>query len=118
MYPAKLSDVDQGVRARVAVERRIVKRMVADLLAAGFELSVMDGEVEHKRTNDPAKLHKDLMETDEDYLFVYKVGEKQRFGHVYFVYGNDGWDVISDHTVNLEQWINPVQEWADSAFGE
>ena len=63
MYPAKLSDVDQSVRARFSIERRIVKRTVADLLAAGFELAVHDGEDWHERTTDAAKLHKQLMET-------------------------------------------------------
>jgi hypothetical protein len=114
MYPAKLSDVDQSVRARVSIERRIVKRTVADLLAAGFELAVYDGEVLHKRTTDAAKLHKDLLETDEDYLFVYKAGEKERFGYVYFVYGNDGYDVISDYTVNLEDALKGVNEFANT----
>ena len=101
MYPAKLSDVDQRVRARVALERRIIKRTVAELLAAGFELAVYDSEVLHKRTTDVAKLHKQLMKTDEDYLFLYKVGEHDREGWVRFTYGNDGYDVISDTCGNM-----------------
>ena len=118
MYPAKLSDVDQSVRARVAIERKIVKRTVSDLLAAGYELAVHDGEDWHERTTDAAKLHAALMETDEDRLFVYKVdgphGKRDWYGWVFFVYGNDGYDVISDYTVNLENDLAAVNAYADT----
>ena len=107
-----------NVRRRHNVEKRIVKRVVADLLAAGYELAVYDGEEWYKRTTDPAKLHKQLMETDEDRLFVYKVpgphGKWDWFGWVFFVYGNDGNDVISDYTVNLEADLKAINEWTDT----
>jgi hypothetical protein len=28
--------------------------------------------------------------------------------------GNNGWDVISDYTVNLEKVLKPINEYADS----
>lgn len=105
------------VQRRHNVEKRIVKHIVADLLAADFELAVHDGEEWHNRTTDAAKLHKALMETDEDRLFVYKAdgpkGRRDWFGWVFFVYGNDGYDVISDYTVNLEPWIEPINKWVE-----
>jgi subtilisin family serine protease len=118
MYPKSLKDVDQSVRAAVAIERRIVKRTVSDLLAAGYELAVHDGEEWHERTTDRAKLHAALMETDEDRLFVYKTdgykGRRDWFGWVFFVYGNDGYNVINDYTINLEEVLKPVNAFADT----
>jgi hypothetical protein len=106
------------VKRRVAVEKRIVKHTVKSLLAAGFELAVHDGEEWHERTTDTAKLHKALMETDEDRLFVYKAdghkGRRDWFGWVFFVYGNDGYDVISDYTTNLEDALAETNKLAES----
>ena len=31
---------------------------------------------------------------------------------VWFVYGNDGWDVVCDYTINLESIIDPIIEYA------
>ena len=53
------------------------------------------------------------METDDDYLFVYKAGQSERFGWVRFVYGNDGYDVISDYTINLEKTLKGVNVFAE-----
>jgi len=112
------ADTTKEVRARIAIETRIVKKTVADLLAKGYELAVHDGEEWHKRTTDAAKLHKALMETDQDRLFVYKAdgpkGRRDWFGWVFFVYGNDGWDVINDYTTNLEADLTEVNALADS----
>lgn len=105
-----------AVRLRIAVEKQIVIKTVADLLAAGYKLTVDQGDGETtKPTTDVKVLHDALMETDEDFLHVYK--DKKHFGWVRFVYGNDGWDVISDYTTNLEAVLKGVNEFA-SAFDE
>jgi hypothetical protein len=58
------------------------------------------------------------METDDDRLFVYKVdgpkGRRDWFGWVFFVYGNDGYDVISDYTTNLESSLTATNKLAES----
>ena len=94
-----------AVRHRIQLERKIVRSLVAELLSHGFELAVFDGEEEHKQTTDSGKLLDQLMETDEDYLYVYPAGAAAMMGHVRLVYGNDGWDVMSDWTTNLDQYI-------------
>lgn len=107
-------DSPPAVKRRQAVEVEIIKATVKALLAAGFSLSVFDGEEDHliepppsaeiqHGSTDTKAIYKALYETDEDYLNAWKDGEI--FGWVRFVYGNDGWDVISDYTVNLEPWI-------------
>jgi hypothetical protein len=80
------------VRLRIAVEKQIVIKTVTDLLAAGYKLNVDDG--------------------DDDYLHVYQ--GKKHIGWVRFVYGNDGWDVISDYTCNLEDALKDVHALANA----
>lgn len=110
-------NVTPAVKARIGIERKIVKLTVKTLLESGFELAVHDGEEWHNRTTDAKKLHDALMETDEDRLFVYRPdgpkGSRDWFGWVFFVYGNDGPDVINDYTVNLEDVLAPVNKYAE-----
>ena len=108
-----------AVRRRHNVEKRIVERVVADLLDAGFELAVDDGGDEpHPRTANKTALYDALMNTDEDRLYVYHKdsppGIDFPMGWVYFVYGNDGWDVICDYTTNLELKLRGALEFAES----
>lgn len=110
MYTTK--GTTRAVRNRIAIERRIVRKVVRDSLAAGFALSVDDGGNEiagpYTKTGD---LYKALMETDDDRLIFIKDGKE--VGWVRFVYGNDGWDVISDYTVNLEEVLKGANELSE-----
>ena len=109
---------------RIAVETRIAKKLVSDLVDAGFELSVAieptdsvdprDNEI--WRSTDKAAIGKAMMAGDEDWIKVFKPSDKKKdlpFGWVRMVYGNDGWDVISDYTTNLEPQLKAVNEFAE-----
>ena len=100
---------------RQRVERSIVDRTVDVLLAAGYQLSVHDGEqVTVERSSDAEKIKAALMTTDEDNLLAYeKDAEGDHYSWVRFVYGNDGWDVISDYGMSLEEVLKPVNEYAE-----
>lgn len=101
---------------RMAMERRIVTRTVDALLAAGFYLNIDNGggspELSHD-TQDRALLLKNLGATDDEFLLV-SDGANTSHGWVRFVYGNDGYDVISDYTTNLESVLAPVNAYADT----
>lgn len=100
MYPEDLKTItDLNVRHRIAIERKIVRAVVKAALAAGFTFSVDDGEEVIPAETEQAAMNA-LLNTDEDYLFL-RQGNKT-FGWVRFVYGNDGWDVISDYSTNLD----------------
>lgn len=108
---------------RQKVERAIARRVIADLIAAGYALSVdngADGDEGNVRdyetlSRDPVKVFDRMFQTDEDYIFVWEAKgakahyaaahsgkeEKGKVGWVRFIYGNSGWDVINDHTTNL-----------------
>jgi len=95
-----------SVKMRRMVEREIATAIVDSLLAAGFRISVDNGDDRTSPYRDQKTIMKALFYTDEDRLFVYKDCDGDNwFGWAYLVYGNDGWDVLSDYTVNLEKFI-------------
>jgi hypothetical protein len=104
-----------SVKLRRELERRIVKQAVDDLLAAGFELFIdHDGDDDEMPVlnSDEATLD-EIFACDEEHMYVREKGVAGNFGWIYFVYGNDGWDVISDYTVNLEEHLKKVNALAD-----
>lgn len=104
-----------SVKMRQLVEKEISAAIVDALLKAGFELQVNNGDSESRWMIDRANIIKHLYLTDEDRIFVRRANNKDKssvFGWVYLVYGNDGWDVLSDYTVNLESIIGEGTEVA------
>ena len=112
MYPKNLNDIkDADTRRRIAVERRIVTALIDHALAAGYELSVVDGEGQRRWTTDRAVVIDNIMETDEDRLYLRKDGHT---ACVLLVYGNEGWDVICDYNTSLEALLEPINTRAES----
>lgn len=108
---------------RIQLEATIVKKTVKAMLAAGYALQVNDGESvrpDHPTTSSAAIIA-ELMETDDDYLMVFQPGSTgertESRGWVRFVYGNDGFDVISDYHTDLEDILKPVNEYCDRMGG-
>jgi hypothetical protein len=97
-----------SAKMRQEVERKIATAVVETLLAAGFGLSVDNGdngerEFEIKNSKSAKAVLKAMFQTDDEKLYTTKDGRLD--GYVYFVYGNCGWDVISDYTLNLEKYV-------------
>lgn len=96
------------------LEERIVRKFVQDALAKGYLLSVsLEGghDLAEMLTGaiDEELIMKEAFAGDECHIFVHRKGEAftdkgnvVSMGWVYLVLGNEGWDVISDYTVNLE----------------
>lgn len=107
---------------RIGVEVDVVTRTVDALLAAGWALATWDGEEVRPAvpTTDRAAILAELMEVDDEYLMGYAhrshwsdpVGRSGAW--VRFVYGNDGYDVISDYTLSLEPELAPVNAYAET----
>ena len=115
MFPENLKDItDPGVRERVAIERRIVTALIDRALAEGYELSVDDGAFKHPWTTDRAEVIDNIMEADEDRLYLRKDGHT---AWVYLVYGNSGWDVICDYHTRLEALLEPINTLTDNLEG-
>lgn len=99
---------------RIAVEQEIVVKVVDAALSAGYLLQTDLNEDPRPEspTTDRAAILAEMMETDDEFLGLFKDGG--RCGWVRFVYGNDGWDVVSDYTTNLENLLSPINAYADS----
>lgn len=109
-----------NVQQRQAMEREIAARVIDALLASGKMITVNDGQygsgenVLHSSRDKQAILAA-MFSTDDDTLYVADRPSDTTFtGYVVFVYGNDGWDVMADYTVNLEEILKPAIEYIDS----
>lgn len=106
-----------SVAMRQEVERKIVTSVIKAALAAGYTVSVdngdnsggeenADGEFLFELTGGTklSQILKAMFLTDEDYLYFRNAKNESR-GWVRFIYGEDGWDVINDYAVSLESLI-------------
>lgn len=118
----RLRITDSDIRARIVIENAIVRTACESLVKEGFALRLWDGEayLTETITQDVATLMADLQACEEEWLFVYKRGTKKdgtegwlRFGTAYMVYGNDGWDVVADYSVNLEDALRGANAMAE-----
>lgn len=101
-------------KMRQMVEREIAEQLIKDALAAGYTLGVNDGEeITLRHCGSAEMVLKAMFTTDEDYLLVYDNEDASHFGWVRFVYGNDGYDVISDYSTNLEHIMAGANKISD-----
>lgn len=110
------------LEARIAIEKRIVKHLVKELLDLKFMVSIYDGEeVAIKRSTDLNAIMAETMACDVEWIEVWRLrldtdkplsdalhpkSALRKFTHVgniMLVYGNDGYDVINDYHTSLEQ---------------
>lgn len=101
-------------------EDQIVRQAITDLLAAGYELNLMNGGDDYELpefTTDFDTIHKEMKATDEDRLFA-RLEEKTGQAWVYFIYGNDGYDVINDYSSALEDALKGVNALSDKLCDE
>lgn len=106
MYPATLKEiVDPGVRSRVAIERRIVTSLVNEFAEQGFAFWVDNGGEDFILCTTVEKALDALMNTDDDQLGPIPKGDSIPLGWIRLVYGNDGWDVMSDWHTKLDKYM-------------
>lgn len=118
-FPAIPAEATGALRNRMEIERAICGRLVLALLAAGYALRAdQEGEWGGPRSEDAREIAGQLFACDMEDIFVYRPSGDSptgwfRCGWVQLVYGNDGHDVISDYTTNLEAVLAPVNAYAD-----
>lgn len=94
-------------------EKLIVGKLVMDLLTAGCQITVNDGEEDVVRAcTDATLIWPALSSTDMDYLFVCRPGET-RNRSVTLVWGND-LNVISDYSIALEALVAPANALSET----
>lgn len=104
---------EDPIARRQAIERQIVERLIDDALAEGYTLDVYDGEeTTVAESDDREAILAAMFSVDEERLYYRREGK--RVGYVFLVYGNDGHDVISDSTTNLERVMAGAEALAES----
>lgn len=93
---------------RIAVEHDIVTRTVDLFITAGWKLK----EDQEDEWMDRESLLDLLFNLDMATLICHPPAGKN--GWVMFVFGNDGWDVISDYTMNLEDILQPITDYCQT----
>jgi len=102
------------IATRIKLEKQIVRAIVNRALANGWSIDVYDGEEwTVKKSVSTSQTMKATMTTDEDVLRFRDADGV--VGIVSLVYGNDGWDVVSDHSANdrMEAFMEPINELSD-----
>lgn len=106
---------DPSVRVRRLLEIAMVRKTIEVLLAAGYAITVNDGDGEDvvKRSTDTEAIVDATFAVDECTFYVHDRPKGEPFAWIFFVHGNSGWDVINDYTTNLETVLKPVDELSD-----
>jgi hypothetical protein len=103
-----------NLETRIRIEKQIVRRIVHSALVRGWSVSVYDGEewTVTKSVNLKEILNATFT-TDEDVLRFHDADGV--VGVVTLVYGNDGWDVVADHTADdrIDDLMKPINELSD-----
>jgi hypothetical protein len=98
-------EIDRECAPVLRQESMIARRLVSDAIKAGLSITVdhgRDTEITLRRSVKVADVLKEMRATDEEALHFYRGNDP--VGSVFFVYGNDGWDVINDYSTRLE-WL-------------
>jgi len=94
----QLAKLDKSVARRIRVEQKIVRKLIDIVLAKGYNISVNDGEEwVLKQSRYKTTICNAMMTTDED-VWQVRTTSGDLAGKVWFVYGNDGYDVVADYT--------------------
>jgi hypothetical protein len=103
-----------NIHRRIAIEKAIYARIVQDALIMGYKITVFDGEEDAlEQSSDYFDIIGAGFSTDMDALKFY-----DHIGYVGFVsliYGNTGWDVVSDYTASdrIEAILKGAEDLAD-----
>lgn len=97
---------------RQECERQIVRATIEAALARGYTLhSVANGE-DDERVASTDEAMKYAFECDEAHIFFTRpnAAENTPISWLFIVLGNEGWTVISDYTVDLDDAVNDTEE--------
>lgn len=97
------------MRPRARVELKIVSKLIAVAKERGYILKVRDYE-EVGDTDYDVKTA--LFNLDEATVEVYDAAGS-RLGTIFLVFGNDGYDLLADYNITLEEFLKPVSDLCD-----
>jgi hypothetical protein len=102
-----------------STDKAAIRQIIRALIAAGHTLAfVYDGEEDVPVTNETEAIDA-IMAVDQAHLHVHlplqPLREQER-GYVFFVLGNEPYEVACDYTLNLDPVLGPLtSSWDDDA---
>lgn len=113
---AQLSKLAPNVQKRIRIEQKVIRKLIDIVLEREYVISVYDGEewVLHRSASKKA-ICAAMMSTDED---MWRIGKPSgdRIGKVWFIYGNEGYDVVHDYSYTVDcngKSVGPMGEIMD-----
>lgn len=104
-----------SIKHRQAIELAIVAAFVNQVIRAGYSISVYDGEeTTVTKCRNVDLVIKAMMTSNNDFLTVYAPNHEKQ-GWAEFIYGNDGFDVISDYGTGIEFLMTDANRIAERA---
>jgi len=112
------STTTQDIRNRIAVEARIVRKLIRNGVTNGWEVCVDDGSDDELIRGTQNELMEGVFAVEEAHLYFRKsINCRMVRCCVWLVMGNDGFDVMADYSVHpaFEAEITgPVDAYVDS----
>lgn len=97
-----------------SMEREIIKALVGEAFKQGFTKIIIDnGGDERIYCSDIEEVMASIRQTDEEHMF-FAHPDVAKMPCVFLVYGNDGYDVIADHSTSLDEMIDTIQPLIDT----
>lgn len=93
-------------KVKAHIERRIARKLLSDVIAAGYWVSIDNEIVNVRPSNSVKKLLEELFQTDQDCLCFHRTGDSKTpaVGWVILQPGNV-FDLIVDYSVNSETLV-------------
>ena len=91
------------------IDREIATKLVDGLLAGGYTITcdLLEDEPEFERSTDREGILDYLWQVETAQLAVHK-GKKR--GWLSLIFGENGWDLVADYSVDLERIVDPICE--------
>lgn len=99
-----------------SMERQVIKALVTEAFKRGFTKVIIDngGDDDDRITcTNLEEVMSSIQQTDEEHMF-FAHPDVAKMPCVYLVYGNDGYDVIADHSSSLNEMIDTIQPLIDT----
>lgn len=104
----------KSVRPRARMELKIVNQIIASASEAGYTIRVYIDRNALEEYQQPGSydVRSAIFDLD-DATLTFHGPDGERTGWVYLVMGNDGYDVVSDYSTNLETFLRPATALAE-----
>ena len=95
-----------------SMERQVIKALVTEAFKRGFTKIIIDNMGDNESDDlitctNVEEVMASIRQTDEEHMFFVHP-DVAKMPCVFLVYGNDGYDVIADHSTSLDELIETL----------